>query len=130
MTRRIPGNGHPVTTWVYGADEQSKQLATTLAVAVNTFSPMAHGVHNPPDRGRRGFTGDPGYGVNRWAGKTLDPVQHFAGAVQPIRDAKSKRLGAGAGVSGQPGLPSTGDVDPFGSLAWALGRFGNTGMGS
>lgn len=106
--RTIPGNGRTTVAVVFGPDRQSIQAAS-LGMATNTFSPMSAGVHSP-GASARGFVGDRGYGVNRMTGKS-NPVQLFAGlaaAVRPIRDPRSARLGAGAGVSGQPGLPSTG----------------------
>lgn len=104
--KRYPGNGRPVTTWVYGPDIHSMRIAG-LGHMTNTLSPGSVGTHLPPDASRSGFTGDPGYGVNRWAGETL-PVQHFFGLVAPIAHARGKLLGIGAGVAGQPGLPNTG----------------------
>jgi hypothetical protein len=105
----LPGNGRPVTAWVYGPDIHSMRMAS-LGAYTNTLSPGARGTHLYPDASPYGYTGDPGYGVNRWAGHTT-PVQNWYGLVRPLSGAaaKGKRLGANAGVSGQPGLPSTGN---------------------
>jgi len=127
----IPGNGCVTTALVFGPDAHSLRLAGSMAIATNTFSPMAAGVHSP-GASPRGFVGDRGYGVNRMTGRT-DPVQFFAGAaaaVNPVRDPRSRRLGAGAGPSGQPGLPSTGADDGGGPISWlGYGQFGSPGMG-
>lgn len=105
-----PANGQPVTAWVYGADVHAMRAAS-LGHMTNTFSPGARGTHRWPDSATWGFRGDPGYGVNRFSGRTLSPVQQWYGLVHPLAGtaARSKRLGANAGVSGQPGLPSTGN---------------------
>lgn len=111
MFRRkvLPGNGQPVTTWVYGADIHAQRIAS-LGVYTNTFSPGNYGLHGPHDAARTGYTGDPGYGVNRFGGD-IPPLQNWYSLVAPLTHPKNKRLGAGAGVSGQPGLPSTGDTN-------------------
>jgi hypothetical protein len=63
----------------------------------------------------RGFSGDRGFGVSRWAGRTTYAFQHWQGAAVPVLAPKEKRLGIGAGVAGQPGLPNTGTASgsPF-----------------
>lgn len=104
--KTYPSNARIVPVVVYDADIHAKRAAS-LGLMTNTLSPGAVGVHRHPDRSPTGYTGDPGFGVNRWAGDT-QPLQNFFGLVGPITHAKSKRLGAGAGASGQPGLPSTG----------------------
>lgn len=127
--RVIPGNGHIVTALVFTPDQHSIRAAG-LGLATNTFSPMSAGRHTSGTS--RGFTGDPGYGVNRMTGRT-DPVQFFAGAaaaVRPVGDPRSRRLGIGAGAAGQPGLPSTGAAADGGGLGWlGYGQFGQPGMG-
>lgn len=129
----IPGNGRVEIAIIYGPDAHACRLAGSMAIATNTFSPMAAGVHSP-GASARGFVGDAGYGVNRMTGRT-DPVQFFAGAaaaVRPVGDPRSRRLGHGAGPSGQPGLPSTG-ADPnagVGAAGWlGYGQFGAPGWG-
>jgi hypothetical protein len=127
----IPGNGRPVVAWVYGPDVHAYRAAS-LGHYTNTVSPAARGVHAYPDASPSGFTGDPGYGVNRYAGKT-QPVQNWYGLVAPLAaaQARSKRLGANAGVSGQPGLPSTGN-DAGGLSGVSYAGYGgiSTGWGS
>jgi len=106
--RVIPGTGQTTLALIFGPDRQSVQAAS-LGMATNTFSPMSSGVHSPGGN-NRGFTGDRGYGVNRMGGKS-GPLQLFYGmaaAVNPVKAPRSARLGAGAMVSGQPGLPNTG----------------------
>src|SRR5262245_43617041 len=103
MARQIPGNTQVVPTVVFGPGRYSVGLATAMALAVNTFSPMSAGVRDGRRLGGSFYAGDPGYGVNR-QGHDLGPIQQFHGAIQPIRAPLVRRLGFGAGVSGQPGL--------------------------
>ncbi|GAA4699787.1 hypothetical protein [Phytohabitans rumicis] len=108
----IPGNGRATIALIFGPDAHALRLAGSMALATLPFSPMAVGVHSPGGS-NKGFTGDPGYGVNRMGGRT-DPMQFFAGAAaatKPVRDPKSRRLGIGAMPSGQPGMPGTGTDD-------------------
>lgn len=105
--RVIPGNARQRAETYYVPDEFSIQAAS-LGFATNTNSPMSAG---PGQRTGR-FFGDPGYGVNRWDGALayeLGTKQGQAGIAGPVLDPLAQRLGLGAGVSGQPGLPSTGD---------------------
>jgi hypothetical protein len=130
MSRVIPGNGRVVAALVFEPDAHSVRLAGSMAVANNTASPMAGGLHS----GRRhNYGGDRGYGVNRQAGRT-PPQQFFAGAaaaLAPVQDPRSRRLGAGAGVAGQPGLPSTGQEAQPSALAWmSMGQLTQLGMGA
>lgn len=128
MGNTIPGNGHPVVTWVYGPDAHGLRIAHATGIANNSFSPMARGVHAAPDAASWGYTGLQGYGVNRFAGELPYPMQNFRGATQPITTPKSRRLGIGTGTSGQPGLPSTGqDASGLAPIAW-LG-YGQVGFG-
>lgn len=111
----MPGNTRVVTAVVADPDRWSIQAAS-LGLATLSFSPMSTGRHE----GRKGGTvGLSGFGVNRWAGRTTYPLQAFRTAVAPVVDPRSKRVGAGAMASGQPGLPSTGDAQQpgLGSLA-------------
>lgn len=128
MGRRvIPGTGTRVVAWIFGPAPLSVQLANTMAIAVNTLSPMSAGVHNPSTQ-PRGFQGLSGFGVSRMAGRTQS-LQAFAGAAAvPLAQPKNRRLGFGAGVAGQPGLPNTGG-DSGSSGAWAFAQLGRTGMG-
>lgn len=127
MGRTIPGNGRVIQTVVYDADRHGLALAASLAIATAPFSPMAVGVHSPSTQAH-GYSGVPGYGVNR-QGQDVGPMQQFQGAVAPITDPAGRRLGLGAGVSGQPGMPSTG-ADATGLAYLGLGQLGNTGMGA
>lgn len=131
MGRMIPGTGRKETITTFGPDRWSVQIAS-LGMMTNTFSPGSAGKHSPGATSR-GFAGDPGYGVNRWAGETpyhAGPVQPLSAPIVPIADPLSKRLGFGSGVSGQPGMPSTG-VHPINSSLALLGmdQFGAAGMG-
>jgi hypothetical protein len=125
MGRRIPGNGHVVTSIWFGPDRQSVSLAGSMAIATNPFSPMAAGVHAPATQAR-GFSGDPGYGVNRY-GNDVGALQSFTGAARPIAQPVSMRLGFGAGVSGQPGMPGTGQ-DGTGLAGLDLGQLRSVGF--
>ncbi len=131
--RTIPDNAHVTTAVVFGPDAHALALAGSMAVATNTFSPMANGVHMPTVDSAptpRGYTGDRGYGVNRMGGRT-DPLQYYSSAITSIQHPVSHRLGIGAGAAGQPGLPSTGqDGGGLASLAWlGYGQLGQFGLG-
>lgn len=120
--RVIPGTGQVVAAVVYGPDAFGIQAAS-LGIMTNTFSPASAGIGM---RGK-GFTGDPGYGVNRFGGRTYEAKQNFAGAAGPVNNPHGYLLGAGAGVAGQPGLPNTGDAAS--TLAWLSLTQGGPGMG-
>jgi len=121
MTKRVePGNGTQVTITVFGPDRWPVQAAS-LGIATNTLSPAAAGTP---------FTGDRGYGVNRWAGATDYPLQNFAGVAVPVVFPQHVGVGLGSGVSGQPGLPSTGGLTGLGALATMSGSpGGRPGLG-
>lgn len=129
MGRTVRGNARTVKAIVNDPDPWSIQIAS-LGVMSNTFSPGSAGIHLTGGASPRGFVGDRGFGVNRWAGRTRYPLQHFAGAGKPVLDPMAQRLGMGAGVSGQPGLPSTGSDAAMPAVAW-LGWVptGRAGMG-
>lgn len=111
MRRTIPGNGRVALALIFDPDRWSKQAAS-LGVMTNTFSPASSG---PGSR----YVGDPGYGVSRWAGRTTYPLQQWYGAARPVTNPQERLLGFGAGVSGQPGLPSTGQLTGgISSLTW------------
>jgi hypothetical protein len=113
--RVIPDNARETKTVYYVPDPFSVQAAS-LGFATNTISPMSAG--SGPGGGR--FFGDPGYGVNRWGGALAylaGTKQDQRSLAQPVLAPLSQRLGYGAGVAGQPGLPSTGqDAAAYGSL--------------
>lgn len=125
--RTIPGNAVEVKTVFYVPDAFANQAAS-LGFATNTNSPMSAGAG--PRTGR--FAGDPGYGVNRWAGARAflaGPQQPQGPLANPVLSPLSQRLGYGAGVAGQPGLPGTGDdATGVGSLA-RMGYAGGYGWG-
>lgn len=123
LRRVIPGNVRTVAVATTVPDAWGVQAAS-LGLVTNTYSPASAGRHGPRP-GAAGFTGDPGFGVNRWSGAGSDQVvvQPLMGpAIAPVTDPESQRLGFGAGVSGQPGLPSTGDQT--GALGWSIGLGG------
>jgi hypothetical protein len=132
--RVVPGNTR-VTTAVYTVPDRWGVQAAGLGVMTNTFSPAANGVHGPtPDMGgssARGWMGDRGFGVNRWAGRTDYPLQTFGQSIVPVADPSARRLGIGAGVAGQPGLPNTGSqTGGLSSIAWlTYNPLGRTGLG-
>lgn len=122
MGRRVvPGNEAQVTITTFGpGDRWSHQLAG-LGVVTNTRSPASSGTL---------FAGDRGFGVNRWAGATPYPYQQFGGAAVPIALPASVGVGMGNGVSGQPGLPSTGGLTGLAALAtMSLPPGGRPGIG-
>lgn len=129
MTHVIPGNAEHVSTIRFGPGAISVAMASSLAIATAPFSPMAAGVHSPSTQAR-GYSGVPGYGVHRFAGRT-GPMQEFYGAVVAVANPsrRSRRLGLGAGVSGQPGLPQSG-ADATGLAYLGLGQMSQAGMGA
>lgn len=126
--RVIKGNARQVTTTVFGPDAFALQAAS-LGIAVNPFGAMSVGRHTSGTP--KGYSGDRGYGVNRWAGETIYPLQHFAGAAGPVASpaAGSYLVGFGAGVGGQPGLPSTGVQSGSPMPSWWGQQLGHYGMG-
>lgn len=105
------GNGQTTVVTNYsGPDAYARAVARGLATFWNTMSPASRG----PAGTRKGL---PGYGVNRAPAWTL-PQQNFRSSVRPVIDPQSLRLGIGAGVSGQPGLPNTSSVS--GAPSWLL----------
>jgi hypothetical protein len=92
-------------------DPYAVQLAGSMAIATNTRSPMA-------DNGNV-FRGDPGFAVNRFAGKLAQdhPEQTFGGNIRPITYPNSIRVGMQSGPSSQPAFPGTGTDASLGSVA-------------
>lgn len=115
---------------VIGQPDRFALQIASLGVITNTLSPASAGIHGPTTQ-PRGFTGDRGYGVNRWAGRTSYPYQRYGAAIVPIADPTAARLGIGAGVAGQPGLPNTGSqTSGLSSLAWlSYSPLGRAGLG-
>ena len=121
MGRTVPGNEHLATVVVYGPGDAWSRQAASLGVMTNTMSPASKGTD---------YHGDRGYGVNRWSGATNYPLQRFGTAVVPVAMPGSVGVGLGAGVSGQPGLPSTGNpalVSPLSAMS--IGPAGHTRLG-
>lgn len=127
--RRVPANVVVKRALVATPDAFSVQAAS-LGIMTNTLSPGSAGIHSP-GASPRGFVGDRGYGVNRWGGRTTYPWQTYGHAVKPVADPTAARLGIGAGVAGQPGLPSTGNqTGGLTSLAWmSWSPLGRAGLG-
>jgi hypothetical protein len=113
MGRIIRGNRRAQVTIINEPDPFAVQVQS-LGVATNTFSPQSKGT------GDRGYSGDRGYGVNRFAGDTLPHIPLHA-AQQPALTPSQYNLGIGAMVSGQPGLPNTGAESAGSALAWMSG---------
>ena len=126
--RVIPGTGTPAVVIVAGPSRQALSIAGSMAAATNTASPMSAGLHG---NGQMGFNGDAGYGVNRFTGRLTYEVQRFYSAVRTAAQPVDLRVGIGAGVSGQPGMPNTGGVSQADApLAWmSVGQVTNLGMG-
>lgn len=123
--KRVPSNVRVVPAITTVPDPYGVQAAS-LGLITNTFSPASSGlIGGSKHPGPAGSQGLSGVGVNRWAGADPRPVQSFIGAAAPVADPKAQRLGFGSGVSGQPGLPSTGDQT--GGLAF--GTPAGLGMG-
>ena len=121
--RTIPDNARTRTEVYYVPDPFSIQAAS-LGMATNTNSPMSAGGGQRTGR----FTGDAGYGVNRWSGAMaylLGTKQQQGPLAAPVLSPLSQRVGLGAGVSGQPGLPSSGQdnsgTDSLARMGYATG---------
>jgi hypothetical protein len=129
--RTVPDNANVTTAVIFTPDAWSLSVAGSMAIATNTFSPMAAGRHSSGTP--RGFSGDRGYGVNRMPHRLPYALQNFYSAVAPLaaKGARSKRLGAGAMPSGQPGLPNTGGdaggIAALGIMSFSQIRPGMTG---
>lgn len=118
----IPSTGYQEVVTNFGPDVLACDRAESMAYATNTFSPMARGVKRS---GAVGFSGDRGYGVNRWGGGMwIDGVavspQGYYSVMSSQVEPLSLRLGYGSGVAGQPGLPSTGSNDSADASAWLM----------
>jgi hypothetical protein len=130
---RVIKSNDVVVTQVRGEPDPFALQTASLGWMTGTFSPGSAGVHTSGDG--RGFSGDRGYGVNRWAGAMAyeaGSVQNLHAPVNPILDPLSPRVGLGAMTSGQPGLPQGGQDDGgLGALAYlGYGQLnGRTGMG-
>lgn len=118
---RGPSSGRNTSTVpaiVCGPSSQSVAQMRGLGLAVNTASPMS--------RGFRTWAGDRGFGVHRFMGvfphqPGVTPLSGMArGAVSPINDPSSHRLGAQSGPSSQPAYPSTGGLDAYGGPSLML----------
>lgn len=130
MARRVvPSNATVTTALVFVPDAWSVQIASSMAIATNPISPMAVGRHSSGTQ--LGFSGDRGSGVNRMPHRLPFALQNFYTAIGPISTPKSRRLGAGAMPSGQPGLPNTGGdaggIAALGIMSFSQIRPGMTG---
>lgn len=116
----IPGNAVYDTVVRFVPDAHARRVAS-LGLITSTISPASAGRHSP-GASPIGFTGDRGYGVNRWSGRTpyqQGAVQSLGAPIAPVGDPRSRRLGIGAMPAGQPGYPSTGqDAGGLSSLAY------------
>src|SRR5207342_1982472 len=117
--KKIQNNGR-VTTVTYYVPDRFAVQAASLGMATNTFSPMSSGT-SAGGASARGPMGLPGYGMNRFAGERAyqrGTKQDLGAPVAPVLYPRSRRLGLGSGVAGQPGMPSTGaDTSGFGAIA-------------
>lgn len=105
--RVIRSNDRVETRLVGAPDPMSVQIAS-LGYVTNTFSPASAGIHSGGQP--RGFTGDRGFGVNRFAGAldhAIGPIQHYGGLTNPLHNPLAQRVGLGAMTSGQPGFPNS-----------------------
>jgi hypothetical protein len=112
MGRRVvPGNAQQVTVTVFGPGDRWSTQAASIGIMTNTRSPAASGT---PYSGDRGF----GLNGNRWTGATSYPYQRFNHPPAPIAMPQTVGVGLGSGVSGQPGLPSSGGLTGLRALAF------------
>jgi hypothetical protein len=116
------GSGRQAVVIVGDPDGYSLNITTALAMATLPHSPEARGGAQG-NGGGNFFRGDPGYGVNRFAGKLMGALQTFGTPVAPInRPARgSVRYGMQAGPSQAPAYPSTGASSGFDALALMSG---------
>jgi hypothetical protein len=119
--RTIPGNARVTTAIVHVPDAHAVSLAASMAIATNTNSPMSAGIN-----GR--FTGDPGYGVNRWGGRTTSPQAYVGASVYPVGRPPTTRVGAGYGAVDGGSYPNT-TLDAAGLQALAWMGPNRSGMG-
>lgn len=127
---RVVKSRDVIVTALRGMPDAFAVQAQSLGAMVNTFSPGARGRHN----GSAGaFTGDRGFGVNRWAGAfpyQSGPVQQYGAAIAPVLSPPSARVGFGAMPSGQPGMPSSGQQAGDNAVAWLSTFQMRGGMGT
>jgi hypothetical protein len=113
-----------------GAPDAFAIQAASLGGMTNTMSPGSRGRHD----GHAGFfSGDRGFGVNRWAGAfpyQSGPVQQYAQLPAPVLSPISARVGLGAMSSGQPGLPQSGMSTGDAAVAWISAYQHSGGMGT
>lgn len=106
---RIDTRSVPTVFHLQRPDPLAVQLASGMAIATNTRSPMSTNGNF--------YQGDPGYAVNRFAGKLYNAVQSFGGNIRPITYPGAIRVGMQSGPSSQPAFPGTGGAAGYGSLA-------------
>lgn len=106
---RVNHRSIPIVQHFEQPDPFSVQAAGSMAIATNTLSPMSTNGNT--------FRGDPGFAVNRFAGKLLQPIQLFGGNISPITYPGSIRTGMQSGPSSQPAFPGTGTDAGMGALA-------------
>lgn len=114
-----------VLALIGGPSTQARALAASMAIAVNTASPLS--------RGSRVWGGDRGYGVHRFTQSVEPPTgDPSARAIAPVTVPVDVRKGAQGGPSSPPAYPSTGQVAAGSTSAIAaldLGKLGNLGWG-
>lgn len=118
-----------IVTALRGQPSAMSVQIQSLGAIINTFSPGARGRHND---GPGGFRGDPGFGVNRWAGAwpfQSGPVQPYGKFSTPALDPISARVGLGAMPSGQPGLPQSGQTSGDSAVRWLSSFQMRSGLG-
>lgn len=119
-----------IVTMIRGMPDAFAVQAQSLGAIVGTFSPASIGRH---DGHAGGFTGDRGFGVNRWAGAfpyQSGPVQQYNRLPDPVLNPISSRTGFGAMSSGQPGLPQSGQLNGDTAVAWLSAFQMRGGMGT
>lgn len=132
---RMPGrrgrptgaNTRPAIALIGGPSTQASALAASMALTVNTASPMS--------RGTRVATGADGLGIasgGRFTGEVPPPTgDPTARASAPVAVPVGAAYGFGGGPSNPPAYPSTGNEANFGGPVGALdyGKLTNLGWG-
>lgn len=113
MMRRIKGNQTTVTVGATTPDRHGLALASSMAMATLTVSPMAGG--------REHFYGLSGHGENAWYGETGAYQAFLGAAIRPISNPQGNRLDDQVGSLPNTGTASASLAAMVATPAWGLG---------